>query len=36
MPRRNWDKVANEQFESLSSDIKADWGDLRELTMKRE
>lgn len=33
MSRKNWDKVARQQFESLSSDIQDDWGDLRDLTL---
>ena|GEM_PF-1125736 len=33
--RKNWDKVATRQFESLSSDIQDDWGELYELTSKR-
>jgi hypothetical protein len=34
MPRRNWDKVAAKQFESLEKDIRDDWSDLRDLTLK--
>ncbi len=29
MARRNWDKVADAQFNSLSEDVQADWGELR-------
>jgi hypothetical protein len=35
MAHRNWGKVADEQFESLSNDIQQDWGELHELTSKR-
>lgn len=35
MPRRkNWDKVASQQFAGLTKDIQDDWNDLRELTLK--
>ena len=30
--RKNWDKVAKQQFESLDDDIRNDWGDLYKLT----
>lgn len=35
MSRKNWNKVADRQFESLSSDIKDSWGDLYERTRQR-
>jgi hypothetical protein len=35
MSRKNWDKIADEQFASLSRDIQEDWGELRELTANR-
>ena len=35
MTRKKWDKVAHDQFESLSEDIQQDWGDLYELTSAR-
>jgi len=35
MTRKNWDKVAAIQFDSLSSDIQDDWGELYKLTSKR-
>lgn len=28
MAKRNWDKVANEQFESMPDNFKNDWKDL--------
>ena len=35
MTRKDWKKIADEQFNSLSGDIQSDWNDLRELTSKR-
>jgi hypothetical protein len=32
----NWKDVADDQFDSLSQDIRDDWRDLRELTRNRE
>lgn len=36
MSRRNWDAVAEKQFESLSNDIREQWGDLREITLNQD
>jgi hypothetical protein len=35
MTRTNWNKIAANQFQSLSGDIQNDWGDLYNLTVKR-
>lgn len=29
--KKNWNKVADRQFNSLPDDIRADWGELREV-----
>jgi hypothetical protein len=35
MSRKNWEKVAKQQFESLDDEIQGDWGELRKLTLKK-
>lgn len=35
MARKDWDKVAQQQFTSLSQDIQSDWGDLYHRTHDR-
>ena len=35
MSRKNWDLIADKQFESLSKDIRDDWGELHKLTSSR-
>lgn len=34
MARKNWEKIASNQFSSLDKEIQDDWNDLRELTLK--
>lgn len=31
---KNWEVVAEKQFESLDKEIRDDWSDLREITLK--
>lgn len=35
MPRRNWDKIADNQFNSMPVDFQDAWRDLRERVNKR-
>jgi len=32
--KKNWDKIADEQFYSLDTAIQDEWSDLRELTSR--
>jgi hypothetical protein len=35
MARKNWDKIAKEEFEAMGDDWKADWADLQQRVSKR-
>lgn len=35
MARKNWDKIARQEFESMDSDAQHDWEDLRRITDRR-
>lgn len=36
MPLTNWDDKATKQFDSLNDDIRREWAELRELTLKNK
>lgn len=36
MSSKNWDKVAQQQFESLDEDIRGQWSDLRNISLKNQ
>lgn len=35
MTRKNWDEIAEAEFNKLDTAGRQDWGELRELTLKR-
>ncbi len=35
MTRKNWEKIADEEFESLDKEWQDEWSDLRNLVVRR-